>query len=556
LHSGRLPGSRKTFFRGEYYRLDEKNPFGRFIQNINYYYLRLKKMIPLWLHSGRSAGRKSRHFLRFPVFFLFIILIIAGAAANPISPGQQVRITAQIIAPPAPSTLPGPATTTAMEWMQATPHAQFSDRRAPSTVVFEDSLWVIGGFTGPSTYNSDVWRSDDGITWTRVTDHAAFSTRAAHRSVVFDNKIWVIGGRDGDTLKPLNDVWYSPDGITWTQATPSAGFAPRWDFGLTIFDGRMWVIGGSQDGITHNDVWYSSDGVHWIQATPHAGFSPRMEPSAVVYDGKIWVTGGFDWAGVYNDVWTSDDGVKWTQVTAHAPFVARRYQNVESAAGKLWVIGGSDGQNTLNDLWYTTDGMSWTQVSGRKKYTSRYAFTTAVFNDRLWVIAGTSGNDVWYSDALSSTAPVSSPDTPQNPPARILVTKTVFPSSIKVGTDTVITITVLNRGSLPVHDVEILDTPDADFPVVDGITQFTIQSIGPNDARVLNYTMHAAKPGSFRLNRTAVMYADQDGNYHLAYSGYPDINVLPSLITPGPEDASEGFFQELISWINGLDPFA
>jgi hypothetical protein len=507
-------------------------------------------MIPLWLH----CGKKTRNFLRFFVFLLFMVLIIASGAANPISPGEWVRITGQVVAPPAPSAIP--ATATAMEWTQATEHAPFSDRRGQSTVVSDDSLWVIGGFTGPSIYNSDVWRSDDGVTWNQVTGHAAFSTRAAHRSVVFDNKMWVIGGRDGNSLKPLNDVWYSPDGITWTQATPSAGFAPRWDFGLTVFDGRMWVIGGSQDGITHNDVWYSSDGVHWTQATEHAGFSPRMEPSAVVYDGKIWVTGGFDWAGVYNDVWKSEDGVKWTQVTAHAPFVARRYQNAESADGKLWVIGGSDGQNTLNDLWFTSDGISWTQVSGSKKYPSRYAFTTAVFKNRLWVIAGTSGNDIWYSEELSSMAPLSTSATLQNPPAKIQVTKTVFPSSIKIGTETMITITVLNRGSSAVHDIEIVDTPDADFPVVGGITQYTTRSIEPNDTRILNYTVHATKPGSFRLNRTAVMYADQDGNYHLAYSGYPDIKVLPSLVTPGPEDSMDGFLQELVSWINGFDPFA
>jgi hypothetical protein len=389
-----------------------------------------------------------------------------------------------------------------------------------------------------------------------VTPAAAFGKRAGHRSVVFDNKIWVIGGRDANTQKPLNDVWYSADGVNWIQATPSAAFTPRWDFGMTVFENRMWVIGGSEDGITHNDVWCSSDGIHWTRPTLHAGFSPRMEPSAVTYKGKIWVTGGFDWAGVYNDVWTSEDGAEWTQVTPHAPFIARRYQNMETADGKVWVIGGYDAKNTINDLWYTTDGISWTQASGYKTFTPRYAFTTAVFNDRLWVIAGTSGNDIWYSEELSSMATISSVATQQNQPAKILVTKTVFPSSIKVGTDTMITITVLNKGPLPVHDIEILDTPHPDFPVVTGITQLSTPSIGSDDTIILNYTVHATKPGSFRLNRTAVMYADLDGNYHLAYSGDNNVKVLPSLIAPGPENSPDGFLQDLISWINGFDPFA
>jgi hypothetical protein len=510
-------------------------------------------MMPLWMHPGRKPGRKTCNFRRIPVLLIFMILIIAGATANPVSPREWVEVTARPSPLATPTTVPAAAL--AIEWTQATPHAQFSGRLIHSTVIFDDSIWVMGGENTQADYFSDVWRSNDGVSWTQVTPYAAFGQRCGQGSIVFDKKMWVIGGRDGETRKPLNDVWYSADGIHWTQATPSAAFAPRWDFGIIVFDGRMWVIGGSQDGITHNDVWYSSDGVHWTQATSHAGFSPRMEPSAVVYDGKIWVTGGFDWADVYNDVWTSEDGVKWKQVTPHAPFVPRRYQNMESAGGKLWVIGGYDGKNTLNDVWYTTDGIAWNQATGRSGFPARYGFTTAFFKDRLWVIAGTSGNDVWYSDELSSIdPPASGSATPQNQPAKILVTKTVFPSSIKTGTSTTITIIVLNKGPLPVHDIEVLDVPETGFTVTDGITRYTTQSIGPDDTMVLNYTVRATKPGSFRLNRTAVMYADQDGNYHLAYSGYPEVRVLPSLI--GPEDSPGNFLQDLISRINGFDPFA
>jgi uncharacterized protein (DUF58 family) len=223
---------------------------------------------------------------------------------------------------------------------------------------------------------------------------------------------------------------------------------------------------------------------------------------------------------------------------------------MESAGGKLWVIGGYDGKNTLNDVWYTTDCVAWTQAAGQRMFPPRYSFTTAFFNNRLWVIAGTTGNDVWYSDELASMATVYSQTSPVNPSAQLMVTRTVFPSSIKAGTDTVITITLQNKDKLPVHDIDILDTPPDDFLVVDGITRLTIPSIGPDDTRILKYTVRAKNAGTFRLNKTAVMYADEKGNYYLTYSDYTNVRVFPSLLKPAPENPVDGFFQKINAWIN------
>jgi len=505
-------------------------------------------MMPLSLHYERNSGEKTRLFRRMFVLFLFLFLmvIIATGAANPISPVQWTEVTGQIPYSPVSA---GPESS--MKWTQATEHAQFAERGAHSTVVFDDSIWIIGGAVHPSPYFCEVWRSGDGITWMQVTRQAAFGQRAGHSSVVFDNKIWVIGGREGGSLKFRNDVWYSEDGITWKLATANASFSPRVEFATIVYDNRIWVIGGNaNDGTPVNDVWYSRDGITWTQATGHAGFSPRMQSSACVYDDKIWLTGGFDWKGVFNDVWTSGDGVKWSQVSPHAPFVPRRYQTMESAGGKLWVIGGYDGKNTLNDVWYTTDGIAWTQAAGQRMFPPRYSFTTAFFNNRLWVIAGTTGNDVWYSDELASMATVYSQTSPVNPSAQLMVTRMVFPSSIKAGTDTVITITLQNKDKLPVHDIDILDTPPDDFLVVDGITRLTIPSIGPDDTRILKYTVRAKNAGTFRLNKTAVMYADEKGNYYLTYSDYTNVRVFPSLLKPAPENPVDGFFQKINAWIN------
>ena len=56
-------------------------------------------------------------------------------------------------------------------------------------------MWLIAGTDG-STNKNDVWNSTDGVTWTVVTSSASFSARENHASLVFDNKMWVTGGFD------------------------------------------------------------------------------------------------------------------------------------------------------------------------------------------------------------------------------------------------------------------------------------------------------------------------------------------------------------------------
>jgi len=144
---------------------------------------------------------------------------------------------------------------------------------------------------------------------------------------------------------------------------------------------------------------------------------------------------------------------------------------------------------------------------------------------------------------------------PRNPSDVIRVTKESSPVSIKQGTDARITITVFNRGTAPVHDVEIVDTTLPEFPVVDGTLQYTVPSIESNDSGIFTYTVHATEPGLFRLPKTKVMCADQDGNYQISYSDYEKVNVLASLIAPEPENEADAVFGGLADWFNGLDRY-
>jgi dihydrofolate reductase len=99
--------------------------------------------------------------------------------------------------------------TNGITWTTATDSAQFPARGDHTSVVFDNKIWVIGGdirddSDSDSYYGiraNDVWSSTDGITWTKM-DNPGFAVRDSHSSVVFNNRVWVIGGFFED------DVWY------------------------------------------------------------------------------------------------------------------------------------------------------------------------------------------------------------------------------------------------------------------------------------------------------------------------------------------------------------
>lgn len=230
---------------------------------------------------------------------------------------------------------------------------------------------------------------------------ASFPRRSGHTSVVFNNKLWVIGGYDSMTSSASNEVWYSENnGATWSrQPQVNGGFSARTDHTTVVFNNKLWVIGGFSSNVDTNDVWSSTDGSNWNKLPKTNPFPVRSGHTTLVFDNKLWVIGGRFTGFFKNDVWNSTDGVNWTKVTDSAPFPERFDHSSVVFDGKLWVIGGSDGQ-TKNDVWFSSDGSSWAQATPSANFTSRLSHTSVVFDNKIWVIGGANGNyknDVWYS---------------------------------------------------------------------------------------------------------------------------------------------------------------
>ena len=287
-----------------------------------------------------------------------------------------------------------------MSWIQATASAGWSARQNHTSVVFDNKIWVIGGWDG--TRKNDVWYSTDGVNWTQATASAGWTARDNHTSVVYDNKMWVMGGWDQiGAIK--NDVWYSTDGINWIQATTNAGWSTRYQHTSVVFDNKIWVMGGGTPASYKNDVWYSSDGVTWTQATANAGWSVRYSHTSVTFDNKIWVMGGFDGTNRFRDVWYSSDGVNWTRATANAGWSARSDHTSVVFDNNIWVIGG--GFPYLRDVWYSSDGATWKRATSSAGWSARYYHSSVVFENKIWVMGGYDGNnkrDVWYSRGVAT----------------------------------------------------------------------------------------------------------------------------------------------------------
>lgn len=299
-------------------------------------------------------------------------------------------------------------------------------------------------------FKNEVWSSEDGLNWTESIPRVEiWSARGGHSSVVFDDKMWVIGGfgdnvfydselpEDETNPKYItnNEVWYTGDsGLNWVKADTSGGdiFPPINKHSSVVFDDKMWVLGGIEHvdlvyGSTYctNQVWSSEDGITWQEVVTNGDYtsgtmwSPRGMHKSVVFDGKMWVIGGRDHDGnSSNEVWSSSDGVNWTLVNTTGStsndtlWSERGAFSLVVLNDRLWLMGGYDHyddgttitETFMNDVWSSSDGDIWEEsgpVNNDSIWHIRAFHTSVIFDNRIWVMGGDVGSysvdDIWHS---------------------------------------------------------------------------------------------------------------------------------------------------------------
>ncbi|MDD2717294.1 MAG: SUMF1/EgtB/PvdO family nonheme iron enzyme [Candidatus Wallbacteria bacterium] len=291
-------------------------------------------------------------------------------------------------------------------WTQATAHAGWSERFFHSSVVFDNKMWVIGGgnnSVGWPIYN-DVWYSTDGANWTLAAANAGWGIRSSHSSVVFDNKMWVIGGYSINNI--CNDVWYSTDGVDWFPTNSSRIWTPRGGTSI-VFNNKMWIMGGKNSVWSYDkDVWYS-DGHNtgetmtlnltgevtmdfvWVPSGSFTMGSPDSETGRTTSEVQhtVNITKGF-WLGKY-EVTQS----QWQAVTGRNPSHFSGYPNrpVEE-------VSWNDCQSFITSLNGKGIGTFRLPNEAEWEYACRAGSTSAYY----W---GTNPDEkyMWYNSTSGST---------------------------------------------------------------------------------------------------------------------------------------------------------
>lgn len=294
-------------------------------------------------------------------------------------------------------------------WELVNPQADWQARDSQGEFVFDDHLWILGGWFTPQTPNPrDVWKSPDGLRWSCVNRTAPWEHSDLPVALVHRDRMWLMGGRKLPGTDCSNKVWSSTDGEHWRLEAEAAGWSPRVAPGFAVFRDRMWVMGGTESFYDHseskvkNDVWSSPDGREWTLMTPDAGWSRRAHFQVLAFDGKLWVLGGGLWHPEHvarNDVWCSEDGRRWEQVTAAAGWAPRLWFAAAVYRGRMWVMGGwSKEHGNFGDVWTSKDGRGWSELRCDTIWKSRHEHSAFVFKDRIWIAGGEANpldSEVW-----------------------------------------------------------------------------------------------------------------------------------------------------------------
>jgi hypothetical protein len=297
-------------------------------------------------------------------------------------------------------------------WMKLG-QAGWSPRDSMGCAVFQDQLWILGGWLDSwSPCPRDVWSSFDGENWELALHQAPWTHADFPVTLVHRERLWVMGGWYNGRLpdaSPGNEVWSSSNGTDWQRECRAAAWSPRLGSAAVNFAGKMWILGGVQNYYhgqpedRKNDVWCSADGLAWELVLEHAPWAPRAFHQAVVFKNQIWLFGGGNYLPDYeafHDVWCSPDGLNWTPVCEEAPWHPRLWFSALAHQDCLWIMGGWSKEPFCdwNDVWYSRDGRSWSRLETESVWAGRHAQAAWVYRDAIWIAGGHArplSNEVW-----------------------------------------------------------------------------------------------------------------------------------------------------------------
>lgn len=217
-----------------------------------------------------------------------------------------------------------------------------------SAVVFMDSMFVFGGYTGDIYSNSNLRNKNDlyeykfttsqWINWEDKITGDLPPARSAHGAAVYGNHLWIFAGYDGHTR--LNDMWcidITDPKPHWEQVDQVGDNPPTCcNFPVAVVDDSMFVFSGQSGAkITnklyqfrfHERRWVRIRTEHLVQAS--APPQRRYGHTMVAYRRSLYVYGGAA-DGILDNV------VHCFDVDSHTWSVIRPAEGSEVPSGRVF----------------------------------------------------------------------------------------------------------------------------------------------------------------------------------------------------------------------------
>jgi len=192
-------------------------------------------------------------------------------------------------------------------WNLVTDSPAFIGAVNHDVVIFNNRLYLISRRLDEPDRTS-VWSSTDGIDWQLEADNA-FSGRDEFKAVVFNDAIYVIGGFEANNaaLPIFDEIWMSTNGSDWSLVNTNTVFTPRFSHTATVYNDRVFVAGGlgrMPSLKPLGNLWYSEDMVNWSEFEPFSSDIGLAEHTALTFDDRLWLFFGIEGESITDGVVT------------------------------------------------------------------------------------------------------------------------------------------------------------------------------------------------------------------------------------------------------------
>jgi hypothetical protein len=269
---------------------------------------------------------------------------------------------------------------------------------------YDSDMKIIGGYYREQAGNnlsyktiSDILMSSNGLNWGVVTNNAQFSGRFGHMTCVFNNKIYLFGGYEyGPNYRIYKkDLWKNVDTVasSWIKINNNTVYPERAFGSMFVFNNKMWIMGGVNKTQGLSDIWNSSDGINWNQVLNNAPWGDRYNFATIIYNNKIWIIGGkYYYEQYYKDVWNSVDGITWNKVGDNIDILDKSYFDGVTFNNRMYIIGGKGyGNISYEDkkVLESVDGVHWYNVGNLN--IKNIPHISNVYDDKIFIVTFSEG---------------------------------------------------------------------------------------------------------------------------------------------------------------------